>query len=71
VLKLSTGHLEKSIAYHCHLINQHRKHDYLLGQMGNADECFQLWLVGGNKKPFVILEKKNFPKQKLPTGPQF
>jgi hypothetical protein len=36
--KLPTDYAEKIIAYQCHIINLRRKHDYLLGQMGNADE---------------------------------
>jgi hypothetical protein len=36
--KLPTDYVEKLIAYQCHINNLHRKHDYLLGQMGNADE---------------------------------
>jgi hypothetical protein len=36
--KLPTDYVEKLIAYQRHIINLRRKHDYLLGQMGNADE---------------------------------
>jgi transposase-like protein len=36
--KLPTHYVEKLIAYQRHIINLSRKHDYLLGQMGNADE---------------------------------
>jgi hypothetical protein len=36
--KLPTDYAEKLIAYQHHVINLHRKHDYLLGQMDNADE---------------------------------
>jgi hypothetical protein len=36
--KLPTGYVEKVIAYQRHIINLRRKHDYLLGQMGNTDE---------------------------------
>jgi hypothetical protein len=36
--KLPTDHVEKLIAYQRHIINLRRKHDYLFGQMGNADE---------------------------------
>jgi hypothetical protein len=36
--KLPTDYVEKLIAYQRHIINLHRKHDYLLGQMGNTDE---------------------------------
>jgi hypothetical protein len=36
--KLPTDYAEKLIAYQHHITNLHRKHDYLLGQMSNADE---------------------------------
>jgi hypothetical protein len=36
--KLPTDYVEKLIAYQRHIINLRQKHDYLLGQMGNADE---------------------------------
>jgi hypothetical protein len=36
--KLSTDYIEKLIAYQRHIINLCQKHDYLSGQMGNADE---------------------------------
>jgi hypothetical protein len=36
--KLPTHYVEKLIAYQRHVINLRRKHDYLLGQMGNAEE---------------------------------
>jgi hypothetical protein len=38
VRKLPTDYVEKLIAYQRHIINLCRKHDYLLGQMGNTDE---------------------------------
>jgi hypothetical protein len=36
--KLPTDYVEKLIAYQRYIINLCRKHDYVLGQMGNADE---------------------------------
>jgi hypothetical protein len=36
--KLPKDYVEKLIAYQRHIINLRRKHDYLLGQMGNAGE---------------------------------
>jgi hypothetical protein len=36
--KLPTDYTEKLIAYQHHIINLGRKHDYLLGQMGNVVE---------------------------------
>jgi hypothetical protein len=36
--KLPTDYIEKLIAYQRHIINLRQKHDYLLGQMGNAGE---------------------------------
>jgi hypothetical protein len=36
VQKLPTDYVEKLIEYQCHIINLHRKRDYLLGQMGNT-----------------------------------
>jgi hypothetical protein len=38
VKKLPTHYVEKLIAYRRHIINLHRKHDYLSGQMGNKHE---------------------------------
>jgi hypothetical protein len=38
VQKLATDYVEKLIACQHHIINLCRKHDYLSGQMGNADE---------------------------------
>jgi hypothetical protein len=35
---LPTDYIEKFIAYQCHIINLHQKHDYLLGQAGDKDE---------------------------------
>jgi hypothetical protein len=36
--KLFTGYLDKFKAHQHHIINLHRKHNYLLEQMGNADK---------------------------------
>jgi hypothetical protein len=36
--KLPTDYVEKLIAYQRHIINLRQKHDYLLAEMGNADE---------------------------------
>jgi hypothetical protein len=36
--KLPTDYVKKLTAYQRHIIKLHRKHDYLLGHMGNADE---------------------------------
>jgi hypothetical protein len=100
--KLPTYYDEKLVAYQCHIIKLRRKHDYLLGQMGNADETPMFFdmpanttvdtkgsksvlvkttgheklritvmlsvLADGRKlTPFVILRRKNLPKEKLPT----
>jgi hypothetical protein len=101
--KLPTDYVEKLIAYQRYIINLPRKHDYLLGQMGIADETpvffdmlanttvdtksskSVLVKITGHEKlritvmlsiltdgrkltPFVILKRKNLPKEKLPTG---
>jgi hypothetical protein len=46
--KLPTDYVEKLIAYQCHIINLHQKHDYLLGQMGNADETPVFFVMPAN-----------------------
>jgi hypothetical protein len=38
--KLPTDYVEKLIAYQRHIINLHRKHNYLLGQMGMKPQSF-------------------------------
>jgi hypothetical protein len=103
VKKLPTDYVENLIAHQRHIINLRRKHDYLLGQMGNADEIpvffdmsanttvdtkgsksvlvkttghenlritVMLSVLADGRKltPFVILRRKNLPKEKLPTG---
>jgi hypothetical protein len=100
--KLPTDYVEKLIAYKRHIINLRRKHDYLLGQMGNTEATPVFFdmpanttvdikgsksvldttgheklritamvsvLADGRKlTPFVILRRKNLPKENLPTG---
>jgi hypothetical protein len=101
--KLPTDYIEKLIAYQRHIINLRRKHDYLLGQMGKANETpvffdmvanttvdtkgsksvlvkttgheklritVMLSVLADGRKPtpFVILKRKNLPKENRPTG---
>jgi hypothetical protein len=101
--KLPTDYAENVIAYQCQIINLCRKHDYVLGQTGNADGtpvffdmpanttvdtndsksvlvnttaheklkiAVMLSVLADGRKltPFVILRRKNHPKEKLHTG---
>jgi hypothetical protein len=100
--KLPTDYVEKLIAYQRHIINLCQKHDYLLGQIGNADEIpvffdmpanttvdtkfsksvlvkttgheklritMMLSVLADGRKliPFVILKRKNLPKEEVLT----
>lgn len=101
--KLPADFEEKLVAYQRYIIRLRTQNDYLLGQMGNADETpvyfdmptnYTVDIVGtktvsvkttGNEKmrvtvmltvladgrklpPFIILNRKTMPKEKLPTG---